>query len=74
MENKANDTNKEKEKERKIAEIEKQIWKVWDILRKEGLGTEDTPILLLLLSLYKEGKLEEFLGLTGKLDDNKEKK
>lgn len=69
MENKANDTNKEKEKERKIAEIEKQIWKVWDILRKEGLGTEDTPILLLLLSLYKEGKLEEFLEQMGKDDD-----
>ena len=69
MENKANDTNKEKEKERKIAEIEKQIWKVWDILRKEGLGTEDTPILLLLLSLYKEGKLEEFLEQIGKDDD-----
>lgn len=72
MENKEKDKDKEKEKERKIAEIEKQIWKVWDILRKEGLGTEDSPILLLLLSLYKEGKLEEFLEQMGKDDDDKE--
>lgn len=49
--------NKDKDKERKIAKIMEQIWKVWDILRKEGLGTEDSPILLVLLSLYRDGRL-----------------
>lgn len=49
--------DKEKDKERKIAEMEKHIWKAWGVLRKEGYGTEDAHILLVLLSLYKDDQL-----------------
>ena len=62
--------NKDKDKMRKIAEIEKQIWKVYDILKKEGLGVEDSHLLLLFLSFYKDGQLEEFLDQLDELDDN----
>ncbi len=50
MENK----DKDKEKEKKIAEILEHIWKVWDILRKEGFGVEDSHILLVLITMYKD--------------------
>ena len=50
MENK----EKENDKERKIAEILEHICKVWNILRKEGFGVEDSHILLVLITMYKE--------------------
>ena len=48
--------NKEKvnDKERKTAEILEHIWKVWNILRKEGFGVKDSHILLVLITMYKE--------------------
>ena len=46
--------DKNKEKEKKIAEILEHIWKVWDILRKEGFGVKDSHILLVLITMYKE--------------------
>ena len=48
---------KDKEKEKKIAEILEHIWKVWDILRKEGFGVEDSHILLVLITMYKDDQL-----------------
>lgn len=62
--------DKDKDKMRKIAEIEKQIWKVYDILKKEGLGVEDSHLLLLFLSLYKDDKLDEFLDQLDEPNDN----
>ena len=48
--------NKEKEndKERKTAEILEHICKVWNILTKEGFGVEDSHILLVLITMYKD--------------------
>lgn len=63
--------DKDKDKMRKIAEIEKQIWKVYDILKKEGFGVEDSHLLLLFLSLYKDDKLDEFLDQLDEPNDNK---
>lgn len=60
----------DKDKMRKIAEIEKQVWKVYDIFKKEGLGVDDSHLLLLFLSLYKDGQLEEFLDQLNKPDNN----
>ena len=59
-----------KDKMRKIAEIEKQIWKVYDIFKKEGLGVDDSHLLLLFLSLYKDGQLSEFLDQLDEPNDN----
>lgn len=55
---------------RKIAKIEKQVWKVYEILKKEGLGVEDSHLLLLFLSLYKDDQLEQFLDQLDELNNN----
>ena len=40
-----------------IEKLNSEIWKIIDILRSEGISTEDYHVLLFLLSVYKDGLL-----------------
>lgn len=52
----------EKEDNQPVKTIEQQIWKMFDILRGNSIGSNDYHIILLFLSLYKDDQISmEFL-------------
>jgi len=55
------------ERMRIAADIEQQIWRMFDILRAESIASDDYYVVLFLLSLYKDGIVSKDI-LSGQVD------
>jgi type I restriction enzyme M protein len=42
-----------------VETVKRQIWLIFDQLRKDGLGLDESHMILLFLSLYKDGMIEK---------------
>lgn len=42
-----------------VKAIEQQIWRMFDILRENSIGSNDYHIILLFLSLYKDDQYQK---------------